>query len=566
MKNAPCTLLSWAEELELMNAFPKYLEDSEENLARQFFQQIVFFETVEKGVRRCICTSCMEGFYAYKETSPAFFKVTHGKRCECPNCGQAATLAAIGKFKNFESLSSHERGIQISKYKDWLLVQAGYIIRRFDDEDLGGCIDFMPFRRYAFAPGRRFMWRKYASSWFGQWWTSENWERADYIKEPFAARPYEREASYIPMGVENLAGSSMRYCQYGEWFDKEYGGYLGGLDWDVEPFRVAYMIQYLSEYTRRPQMEMLVKLNYHQVVSDLVIRGKPSADILDWKAKDPASFFRLSKSDFRLFQYGYGSYGELKYYRRLHRAGLIRDLQQFVMEKADCGVDFQKICESCLLANVSMERGKNYLRFFDGREGLTLETAPQFWLDYLTAAKLLKYDLKRDDVRMPKNLLERHNDAMNTAAIQKDAKLMKKYSFRFVALAAQFEFSEDGLMIVVPRCPGDIITEGKSLHHCVGGYADRHMRGEVTILFLRKKKNPIAPYVTIEMSTENNCKDLRIVQIHGFENDLGRDSPRKTHAEFLQRWMDWIHSGSPRKADGMPIVPEKQSVSENGVA
>ena len=214
----------------------------------------------------------------------------------------------------------------------------------------------------------------------------------------------------------------------------------------------------------------------------------------------------------------------------MHRAGLIRDLQAFVMEKADCGVDFQKICESCMLANVSMERGKNYLRFFDGRDGLTLETAPQFWLDYLTAAKLLRYDLKRDDVRMPKNLLDRHNDAMNTAAIQKDAKLMKKYSFRFVALAAQFEFSEDGLMIVVPRCPGDIITEGKSLHHCVGGYTDRHMRGEVTILFLRKKKNPIAPYVTIEMSTENNCKDLRIVQIHGFKNDLGRDSPRKTQA------------------------------------
>ena len=37
MKNAPCTLLSWAEEMELMNAFPKFLEDSEENLARQFF-------------------------------------------------------------------------------------------------------------------------------------------------------------------------------------------------------------------------------------------------------------------------------------------------------------------------------------------------------------------------------------------------------------------------------------------------------------------------------------------------------------------------------------------------
>ena len=36
----------------------------------------------------------------------------------------------------------------------------------------------------------------------------------------------------------------------------------------------------LAEYTRRPQMEFLVKLGFHQVVSDLVIWGKPHKDIL----------------------------------------------------------------------------------------------------------------------------------------------------------------------------------------------------------------------------------------------------------------------------------------------
>ena len=84
-----------------------------------------------------------------KEIRPDFFKIKHNGVCECPNCGQRAELLAMGKYTNFENLRSRERAVQVRAYKDWLLVQAGYVFRQFDHEDMGGYINFEPFRMYA---------------------------------------------------------------------------------------------------------------------------------------------------------------------------------------------------------------------------------------------------------------------------------------------------------------------------------------------------------------------------------------------------------------------------------
>ena len=559
MRNAECTPLTPEEEKELFAAFPKYLSDNEEALARQFFEPYVFFTAPEKNVRRCVCTSCMEGFFVDKEIRPDFFKIKHKGACECPNCGQRATLLAAGKYTNFQNLSSHERAVQISVYQGWLLVQAGYVFRRFDNEDLGGYIRFEPFRMYAFAPGRRVGWSAKTFSWFGKaWWTDGMWERMERITAPFQARPYEAETAYWPIGVENIARSSLRYCQYGEWFDKEYGGLLCDLEWAEAPFRIAHLIRYLAEYTRRPQMELLVKLDFHQVVSDLVIYGKPHKDILDWNAGNPADFFRLSKTDFRIFKNGLCGFEELKGYRSLRRNGLVSGLPEFAREKDIWKTAFRLVCSGSRLANVSLKRAAQYLKSFDANPA----AAAQLWVDYLDAAAKLKYDLSRDDVRMPKDLAERHDQASAAAQAAEDEAAMKRYRVRFERLTAQFSFSADGLCIAVPKGVQDIVREGRILKHCVGGYAGRHVDGKVTILFLRKESAPNVPYVTIEMSTENNCRELRIMQIHGYRNEMdGSRSPASVHAGFLRAWLDWVHAGSPRDQAGQPVVMEVKEVS-----
>ena len=63
--------------------------------------------------------------------------------------------------------------------------------------------------------------------------------------------------------------------------------------------------------------------------------------------------------------------------------------------------------------------------------------------------------------------------------------------------------------------------------------------------------------MTIELSTENNCRELRIRQIHGYRNDRdGGPPPERVHGGFLKLWLDWVHEGSPRDAEGRPVVKE----------
>ena len=330
---------------------------------------------------------------------------------------------------------------------------------------------------------------------------------------------------------------------------------MGG---DLEPFRIAHLIRYLAEYTRRPQMEFLVKLGFHQVVSDLVIRGKPHKDILDWNAGNPADFFRLSKTDFQVFKNGLCGFENLKDYRGLRRSGLVSSLPEFVREKECWKTAFRLLCSGSRAANVSMARAARYLRSFESGPAVTA----QLWVDYLDAAARLRYDLSRDDVRMPDDLAERHDCAVAAVQSAEDEASMRRYRVRLERLTAQFSFSADGLCVVVPGSVQDIVREGHILKHCVGGYAARHVEGKVTILFLRKESAPGVPYVTIEMSTENNCRELTIRQIHGYRNERdGSRSPAQVHAGFLKTWLDWVHAGSPRDLEGRPVAEEAKEVS-----
>lgn len=89
------------------------------------------------------------------------------------------------------------------------------------------------------------------------------------------------------------------------------------------------------------------------------------------------------------------------------------------------------------------------------------------------------------------------------------------------------EFEDKEYLIRLPVDKNEIVKEGMELHHCVGGYAERHETGDTTIMFLRKKSEPDKPFYTIEVGIEvltDTVSELRISQIHGFGNRwLGND-------------------------------------------
>lgn len=67
-------------------------------------------------------------------------------------------------------------------------------------------------------------------------------------------------------------------------------------------------------------------------------------------------------------------------------------------------------------------------------------------------------------------------------------------------------------MIRPAASAGEIIEEGRTLHHCVGGdnYLSRHSIGTSYILFMRYKKSPEIPLCTIEIKGKRFCNGMRL--------------------------------------------------------
>ena len=169
------------------------------------------------------------------------------------------------------------------------------------------------------------------------------------------------------------------------------------------------------------------------------------------------------------------------------------------------------------------------------------------------------YCLEHSRVLWPEDLSAAHDKvtAELTAKRAREEKERRAASMKERRL--KYEFELDGLKIVFPATGAAIRREGKVLHHCVGGYAERHLNGTLTILFLRHSDRPGMPYVTIEMSGNH------IQQIHGYRNEVGTGakSPRVVHKAFLDTWLRWLQNGSKRNADGTPqITRRKRTVAK----
>lgn len=122
-------------------------------------------------------------------------------------------------------------------------------------------------------------------------------------------------------------------------------------------------------------------------------------------------------------------------------------------------------------------------------------------------------------------------------------------------LRKKFGFSAGGLTVVVPKNSDEIVQEGKTLRHCVGGYAARHMDGKVVILFIRKARRPERSFLTVELSPDDKP---RVRQVHGYRNDLyAHSSPEEKYAWFFDTWLGWVRAGSRRDRKGNPIVKEE---------
>ena len=101
-------------------------------------------------------------------------------------------------------------------------------------------------------------------------------------------------------------------------------------------------------------------------------------------------------------------------------------------------------------------------------------------------------DFYKEDRRIAKEISDKENaETNNKMTLVANALRNSK------ELADMFKGSM-GLQVVVPESVGELRSEGKYLHNCLGGYGERIAEKKTLVFFVRKIEDPTAPYVALE--------------------------------------------------------------------
>ena len=490
-------------------------------------------------------------------------------RVECPWCGAQAAVKEIQYTGGRKNLWEFRRVLTLRQWRGALWACAYECTKDY------GCVerstegpDIKLLRIYRFRPGKA-----ECTGRNGGWYDSGPIKNYQCQTEPGKGKkPWETERpfgwcqeyglGYETIGMVVIGKSVFRYC----------GVEKVGLSDEVTRTLTACCF-----YPR--QIEFLMKCGMEDAVRDLVAYGRKNAAAIHWDAETPAEFLGVKPRELRMLQeantYSWVRIEALGIYRRQKGKSTLEDCLRFAQNRMD-GNKQRMLLKRMREHGVSI--GK-LLRYMDKHclEKRTIRSALDAYVDYLVAAEGVGLDLNNPIFLMPRDFEEKHDqvtaawsavlaerrrkaEAERRAAFAEERrKKLEKFRGRVKSLARKYTYT-DGEMLVRPAVNAEeIVREGKLLCHCVGGYADRHISGATTILFLRRRSTPGKPLCTIEIYGST------IRQIHGWDDERSackdnpdREDPREIYAAFLDEWQRWLKGGSKRDKAGRPIIKKRK--------
>lgn len=562
-------------ERELLEGWPTVTEADLERM-NDLFQHYLFFRR-SGDLMGLASIALWASCCGHKEVRPyltrtqdqehwTLLDLAHKDELVCPWCGRKVTAIDLAKAKGRKSLRQYELAVVFHARGDVLYADALSLRKEYRDEaDLTAGPEGWCSSGYYFSQGEVMQAdHQFPGSEDRAWitWEREKLGRKKLVQEPFKFGSISMygHASYHLINREVIREHPFfRYCGFFDRWQYRPGGAGKGA------VLFGGLISYLTAYAIYPrQMEMLSKVGYWEPISDLVWDRKKNAEAMCWEEPDPRKAFGVDKRELHWIM------GAQPAMESLAVRSYVRRHWGETWDPAFCE-DFRNLWGVHLSPMTVLRFLKRYRlkpgRFLDYLERIFADKEIYFddlfvlYRDYLDAAYEMGYCLEHSRVLWPEDLSSAHDKvtAELTAKRAREEKERRAASMKERRL--KYEFELDGLKIVFPATGAAIRREGKVLHHCVGGYAERHLNGTLTILFLRHSDRPGMPYVTIEMDGN------QIRQIHGYRNEMEpcADNPEQVrpaarHKAFLDTWLRWLKNGSKRNADGTPKLPKRKQM------
>lgn len=416
-----------------------------------------------------------------------------GAKARCEKCDEQGIYKQLGRG---DEITDKRRCYMVQPYGD----KGGAVVRYFEiyKTSRAGSEPYfkdVEINRSFFIPGEDKIQRDYQvySSWEGvNLWLPNN--------IPGMASITVRAGRLYEGNLAELAGTELEHTGIEE-FAKEYDHF------EVE--------SYMESYRRMPALEMIVKMKLTYLANRLVENDHTAWDSVNTQGQNAAEVLMVDKKKIKKLVKEKG----LQYYHDLLR-----------MEKA-MGIDLPEEIEDKLqmlainttnleqmLGYMSAKQIINRVMRYSGITELSddlcgramghIHQIAQTYADYISMRASLGYDMSNLIIQYPRNLQEEHHKmVVETNANEAENKIKtvnvkyKAIEEKYEDLCERYQYEDEEFVIRPAKNAGEIVEEGRTLHHCVGGdmYLNNHARGFSTILFLRPTAEKRVPFITVEI-------------------------------------------------------------------
>lgn len=479
----------------------------------------------KRGNVNGICTVCGTQVHARGR------RFTQSTRVNCPNCG--ARVSCVLEDGSAFAANYIENIIAVQKGTDGKTVFfRQWLLRRDHTARWEHIEDFLQETvRYAIRGAKTAKWQKQGKD--NYYMRTERYELDEWTRWS-NNRIYDGGYYFYTGGIEEaLQGTAMQYA--------DLDGYLTAERHSKNPI---YFLKYHAKY---PVIEFLWKAGYRNIVHNRIFgMDRENRNAILWERKKLKECFKFPLRILKLMPPEEWNLNDIQRVNDLWEryGGKITDTEiQLVLESK---VDIQLWSGATPYANagrilkyIKNQTDKREEKNPDRRIISQNDTA-RVYRDYLQECEQLHIDLHDKEILFPKDLTAAHNRTMEQVKFERNKADQEKFQ-KAVEKLENFAWSEGEFFIRPAREQMELMAEGKTLHHCVGGYIKRMAEGETAIFFLRKVSEPDKPFYTLELQKK------RVIQCRTEHNASYDRNPDVKN--FVDMWMEKVvKKGGKKKA------------------
>lgn len=511
---------------QLEELTPELPEDFEEWCARKLWNPEIYYKRKGNNTE-CICGRCAEKYVLYTPKDPEYGTLydeipRRGEKAVCKKCGNVSTY----EWQRVTQPVRQEARIylyQLTSEND-LIVRIFSYYRRYQKSLKMEDIMTEESRYFLFKGKVEKMVRAYSYR------RDENaWILSDRGGYPYIE---VKDGEIYPGWKETVWQSTLKYCPLDQ-LEK-----IGRENWGRTTENAVNIADALMTYANNPAIEMYCKMNMHRLARHLMWKEGRSG-LINRKKDTLQGQLRLEKKEnINKVIKAVGDLGLLETLQFEEKEGYVwkPEQEEWIADIFDREMKKRiKHLLKYMTLQQLINRTEKYARQKYGEKYRILHSwkkqTVQEYDDYLCTRETLGYDMTNSVFIYPRDLEQAHDQMVEESNARHDELYIKKKNKEFPQIAKRYESLckkyqavTEGYIIRPAKDAGEIIMEGRKLHHCVGGdnYLSKHNKGTTAILFLRKEKTPSTPYITIEID------GTRIRQWYGAHD-------KKPKQEFFDR-------------------------------